>query len=261
MKGRYRAGIVGVLLGLLAYVPAAAQSGDTSTVVSDSSARVADSAEPVVLRMIDDSVVSGWKGDKAYEYANDSAYWQWYAVQGRSQSGRRSYGGGPSGDQPSQGRLTRFLLSKGFEYFLLFLLGAVLLYAIVRIIVTNRLQLFYRPPKRMTPGNPGAEEVTPEDDLEGQLTHFMQTKDYRQAVRHLYLKTLRLLNDREMIRYHPESTNQEYWQQLSATPQGRPFRNLIAIYENVWYGEFPLGDALFVRLHQYFEEFYKSVRA
>jgi len=54
MKGRYRAGIVGVLLGLLTYVPAAAQSGDTSTVVSDSSARVADSVEPVVLRMIDD---------------------------------------------------------------------------------------------------------------------------------------------------------------------------------------------------------------
>jgi hypothetical protein len=255
MKGRYRAGIVGVMLGLLAYFPAAAQSGDTSTVVVDtssvaanSSSTATDSAEPVVLRMIDDSIVRGWRGEKAYEYANDSAYWRWYAVQ--VQSGRRT-----------ERRTTQFLPGKWLEYFLLFLLAAVLLYAIVRIIVTNRLQLFYRSPKRMTAGNAGVEEFTPEDDLEGQLTHFVQIKNYREAVRYLYLKTLRLLNDRGMIRYHPESTNQEYWQQLSATPQGRPFRDLITIYENVWYGEFSMGDALFIRLRGYFDDFYKSVQA
>src|SRR5579863_3987239 len=255
MKGRYRAGIVGVLLVLLAYVPAAAQSGDTSTVVEDTSTVVAnssgattDSAEPVVLRVIDDSVVSGWKGEKGYEYANDSAYWRWYEIQ--AQSGGRS-----------EGRTTRFLVSKGFEYLVLFLLAAVLFYAIVRIILANRLQLFYRPPKRMTAGNTGAAEFAREDDLEGQLTHFVQIKDYREAVRYLYLKTLRLLNDRGMIRYHPESTNQEYWLQLSATPEGRPFRDLVTIYENVWYGEFSIGDALFIRLREYFEDFYKSVQA
>jgi hypothetical protein len=127
--------------------------------------------------------------------------------------------------------------------------------------LTNRLQLFYRPPKRLAPVKSGEEEDLTEDDLEGQLTHFIQIKDYRQAVRYLYLKTLRLLNDGGMIRYHQESTDQEYWQQLKATPQGGPFRDLITIYENVWYGEFPLGDAVFVRVRAYFEDFYKSVRA
>jgi hypothetical protein len=111
------------------------------------------------------------------------------------------------------------------------------------------------------PVKAGEEEGLVEDDLEGRLTHFMQIKDYRQTVRYLYLKTLRLLNDRGLIRYHQEATNQEYWRQLSATPQGGPFGDLVLIYEKVWYGEFPLGDALFTRLHQYFEDFYKSVRA
>jgi hypothetical protein len=156
--------------------------------------------------------------------------------------------------------MPRFLASRGFEYFILFLMGGILLYAITRIIVANRLQLFYRPPRREVFVKT-EEGSSPEDDLEGRLTHFMQTKDYRQAVRYLYLKTLRLLDDRGMIRYHQESTNQEYWRQLSATPQGGPFRDLVLIYEKVWYGEFPLGDALFIRLHQYFEDFYKSVRA
>ncbi|HLX66176.1 MAG TPA: hypothetical protein VKR41_04245, partial [Puia sp.] len=87
MTGRYRAGMVGVMLGMLACVPAAAQSDttttvtDTSTTVTDTSLVAKDSAEPVVLRTIDDSVMTGWKGDKAYEYANDSAYWRWDAVQ------------------------------------------------------------------------------------------------------------------------------------------------------------------------------------
>ena len=254
MKGRYRAGIVGVCFGCwrMFQLPLSRVTRVRLLRIEygcgDSSATATDNAERAVLRMIDDSVVRGWKGEKAYEYANDSAYWRWYEVQ--AQSGRRS-----------DGRTTQFLPGKWFEYFLLFLLAAVLLYAIARIIVTNRLQLFYRPAKRMTSGNAGVGEFTPEDDPEGQLTHFVQIKDYREAVRHLYLKTLRLLNDRGMIRYHPESTNQEYWQQLSATPQGRPFRDLTTIYENVWYGEFSMGDALFIRLREYFDDFYKSVQA
>jgi hypothetical protein len=238
MTGRYRAGIVGAMLGLLAIVPAVAQTGDTVR------AEGTDTA-PVALRIMPDSVVADWKSNKAFEYANDPAYWQWHELR--------------SAPMTSGGWLLRFLSSRGLKYFILFLMGGILLYAITRIIVSNRLQFFYRPPRRpMVVKN--EEEDSPEDDLEGRLMHFMQTKNYRQAVRYLYLKALRLLNERGMIRYHQESTDQEYWRQLSQTPQGGPFRDLVLIYEKVWYGEFPLGDALFARLHQYFEDFYKSVR-
>ncbi len=240
MTGRYRAGMVGALLGLLAFVPAAAQTGDTARAEGTDT-------QTVTLRVMPDSVVANWKSDKSFEYANDPAYWQWHELRDNATS--------------SGGGFPRFLASRGFEYFILFLMGGILLYAITRIIVANRLQLFYRPPRRPMVVKTGADAASPEDDLEGQLMHFIQMKNYRQAVRYLYLKTLRLLNDRGMIRYHQESTNQEYWRQLSATPQGEPFRDLTSIYEKVWYGEFPLGDALFLRLHQYFEDFYKSVRA
>jgi hypothetical protein len=249
MSGCYRTGIMGVLFGLLAWVPAPGQTTDTLTADAKvDTAAVADKdtseshAEPVVLRTVADSTVAGWKKDKAFEYANDPAYWQWQ-------------------EQPSSSSGPNLITSRGFEYFILILMGCILLYAIIRIIVANRLQLFYRPPRPSMPVKAGEEEGLVEDDLEGRLTHFMQIKDYRQTVRYLYLKTLRLLNDRGLIRYHQEATNQEYWRQLSATPQGGPFGDLVLIYEKVWYGEFPLGDALFTRLHQYFEDFYKSVRA
>lgn len=255
MTGWYRAGKGRALLWLLACIPAVVRAQDSTGVRTDS-------AEPVVLRAIDDSTVNSWKSEKAYAYANDSAYWRWYPVQREQRRARSSYPGrGAPGDEPSDGPLARLVGSRAFEYFIVFLLGAVLLYAIARIIVANKLQLFYRAPRRPVPGKGGGEEGSPEDDLEGRLQHFMQVRDYRQAVRYLYLKTLKVLNDQGMIRYHPESTNQEYREQLKATPHGGTFRDLTTVYEKVWYGEFPLQDALFMRLHQYFEDFYKSVRA
>jgi hypothetical protein len=127
MTGRYGAGTVGILLGLLGFAPAAAQTGDTVR------AATADS-ESVVLRVMPDSVVADWKSDKAFEYANDPAYWRWHELR--------------SGPAASGGGIPQFLASRGFEYFVLFLMGGILLYAITRIIVANRLQLFYRPPRR-----------------------------------------------------------------------------------------------------------------
>jgi len=273
MTGRYRAGIMVALFGLLSWVESAAQRVDTvrvgqeadtpvvtatdgtasfdsvqpavDTSVVSSKDAAGDHPDPIVLRAVADSAVADWKSDKAYAYANDPDYWRWRELRQRSSSGR----------WPS------WLASRAFEYFILSLMGAILLYAIVRIIVANRLQLFYRSPKRRIASGSKEEEGSLEDDLDGQLMHFMQIRDYRQAVRFLYLKTLRLLNERGLIRYQQESTNQEYWQQLRASPQGAPFRDLTMIYEKVWYGEFPLGDTLFNRLHQYFEDFYKSVRA
>src|SRR6202012_4106297 len=99
------------------------------------------------------------------------------------------------------------------------------------------------------------------EDLEGQLQHFLQTGDHRQAVRYLYLKSLRLLSDRGLIRYHQQTTNREYLRQMGDDPHRGPFSDLTVAYEKVWYAEFPLTEGQFGRLHQYFEEFFKTVRA
>lgn len=224
---------------------------DTSVVTSKDAP--ADHTEPVVMRSVADSTIANWKDDKGYAYANDPDYWQWRDDESKNQNGKKS-------GQLSSDEKPGLLVSRGFEYFILILMAGILVFAVVRIILANRIQLFYRAPMRPTAVN-SEEPGSLEDDLDGQLIHFMQTKNYRQAVRYLYLKTLRLLNDQGLIRYQQEATNEEYWQQLRTTPQGPSFRNLTSIYEKVWYGEFPLEDTLFSRLHHYFEEFYKSVRA
>lgn len=202
-------------------------------------------ADSVVLRSIPDSVIDNWKKDKDFAYANDPYYWKEDE---------------PAKYQPSPfwRWVAKVLGSEGFKYFIYLLLGGVLLYAIIRIIAENNLRMFYRPPGKKPVAR--EDETSPlEEDLDRQLQLALDSGDHRMAVRYLYLKTLRLLNDRELIRYHIQATNREYVGQLSGSAFGDPFRFLTGAYDRVWYGEFALGDGQFNRLHQYFQDFYKSI--
>jgi hypothetical protein len=256
----YRAGILCLWACLsMVSVTAPAQTGDTvrvgdtiradqdtSTVTASDKEGTGvlpqDTAAPVV-RSIPDSIAAQWRKDPDFAYANDPAYWR--------QEHR----------DESPGLLWRLLGSKVFRYIFWILLGGALLYVIIRIIAENNMRLFYRSPGKK--GGAAIEEQPSEieEDLDGQLQHFLQIRDHRQAVRYLYLKSLRLLSDRGLIRLHQESTNQEYLAQLGSNPHRGPFSDLTIAYEKVWYGEFPLNDGQFGRLHQYFEDFYKTVRS
>jgi hypothetical protein len=249
----YRAGIL-CLLACLSMARITAQSGDTVRVDQDTSTIAAtdkegggslpqDTAAPV-FRPIPDSTAARWRKDPDFAYANDPAYWQ---QQHRD-------------ERP--GWLWQFLSSRIVRYCFWILLGGVLLYAIIRIIAENNMRLFYRSPVKKG-GAAGVQEQSEEveEDLEGQLQHFLQIRDHRQAVHYLYLKSLRLLHDRGLIRLHQQSTNREYLTQLGNDPHRGPFSDLMIAYEKVWYGEFPLNDGQFDRLHRYFEDFYKTVRS
>lgn len=271
MRVLRRAMLTTLVLGTLLYDHAFAQVLDTSraeesadSVVAPAadSTRAADSTQATpdspaagsqtlaakperpVLRKVPDATVTEWQAERAYAYANDPGYWQQPRDPGQNQDSW----------------LARLLRSKLTEYFVLVLLGAILLYAIFRIVADNNLQLFYRSPKRRT-ATVQHDPSPIEDDLEGKFHQHLQAGEYRQAVRYLYLMSLRLLDEKGLITYHPDATNREYWRQLGEAPQGAPFRDLTVIYEKVWYGEFPLGDLVFRRVHRYFEDFYKTVPA
>ena len=78
-------------------------------------------------------------------------------------------------------------------------------------------------------------------------------------MRYLYLKTLRMLETRQLIRWHIQATDEEYARQMDTTPQGESFRRVMGAYERVWYGKFSLSDQQFARLFQYFQDFQISI--
>lgn len=244
-------------LGLFLCGRASAQTGDTVVVGQDSAAATSatDSGvgtnavklpRPDVLRVLPDTFVNRLRNDEAFAYANDSAYWS-----------RRK----EEQEPPKESWLLRLLGSKGFEIFFLIVFGAVLLYAIIRIVASNNLAFFYRRARRI--GESGKRDMAGpmEEDLDEQLRQSVLAGEYQQAVRYLYLKSLSLLEQNGMIRLHPEATNYDYWRQLSSSPQGPPFKDLTMIYERVVYGSFPLDEQRFLRLRRYFDDFYKTVQS
>ena len=71
-------------------------------------------------------------------------------------------------------------------------------------------------------------------------------------------KRLKLLDQRGLIRYHPEATNYEYVNQLSNHPLAADFRFQTTVYEYVWYGEFELSYERFQAVHANFLKLHKA---
>ncbi len=200
--------------------------------------------DSATFRAVPDTVITRWKKDRDFAYANDPAFWT------REKKEKDS-------------RFLRFLgelfSSRGFQYFIYLLLAGILVYALYRIIAENNLRLFYRKP--VSSGGRPQELSLEEEDLDKGLEQALTRGDHRLATRYLYLKALRLLDVKELIRYHPQATNQEYIDQTRALPQGVSFRFLTGAYERVWYGELAINATQFDWLLRSFQDFYKSISA
>lgn len=195
-------------------------------------------------RIVPDSVVQDWKKSPDFAYANDPRYWKRERQE----------------ENTSADWFGRVLSSATFRYGVYIILAALLIYAIGRIVTENQLGIFYRGAKRSAGSAAGAGEgPAEEEDIDRRLQESMDNKDYRQAVRYSFLRTLRRLDERGLIRGHGQATNQEYLRQLGGTVQEAPFRFLTNAYEKVWYGEFGLNEETFRRLIGYFAEFDKTI--
>lgn len=219
---------------------------DTSYASAPEPGNTATAADqPPVLRRLPDTTIDRWQHDPKYAYANDPDYWKV----------RR--------EQPGSFWiwLGRVLSSAAFRYTVLTLLGALLLYAIIRIAMDNNLGAFYRRGRRIKGSGDGEETLPEEEDLEKQLQHYLSIGDRRQATRYLYLKSLHLLSERNLIQWHSDTTNQQYLRQLSGAAEEPAFRWLTTAYEMVWYGDFVLSESSFRVLHERFLNFFKTAGA
>ena len=217
---------------------------DTSTLVDAGRETSTGEQEIVSLRSVPDSVVDADKKNRRFAYANDPAYW-------RHQPEERN----GFGDW-----LFSVLTSAAFRYFIYIALGCLLLFVIIRVMSENNLSVFYRRRIKKQTGKDLTDEAIGEEDIDERLQHYLGTGDHRQAVRYLYLRSLRGLDQHGLITKTLQATNHAYLQQLSGTSQERPFRFLTSAYEKVWYGEFPLGEEPFQRLYRHFVDFDKTVK-
>jgi len=87
-------------------------------------------------------------------------------------------------------------------------------------------------------------------ELDQLLKNYLKEKNYRFAIRILYLIILKQFSETRIIRWNKEKTNRNYIYELSGTPVQQDFSKLTLFYDIAWYGDHDISE-------YQFEEVYK----
>lgn len=92
------------------------------------------------------------------------------------------------------------------------------------------------------------------DHLDKLIREAIQQKQYREAICHLYSKTLRQLANKGLISWKKDKTNRDYLYELRSDNMRSLFKNVTRYYEYAEYGHFPVDSNLFNVVHQNFKQ-------
>jgi hypothetical protein len=199
--------------------------------------------ESIEIVELDHQALENFRGDSDFNYLRSEArYSNWFAqFLGWVQRVLRSFFG-------SSGTSTAMEIG----FYLLALVGIVLL--IVRLAGVQFSTLVRRATTPNSLNDLLADEDIHQLDFDQLLKKSVEAKNYREAVRWIYLFALRKLSDRELIQWTPGKTNHDYLNELSATPFGRTFQNLSYYFEYIWYGNFDIPPNLYTKVETAFQD-------
>jgi hypothetical protein len=98
-------------------------------------------------------------------------------------------------------------------------------------------------------------------DFDPIITKFMDNNDYRMALRYRFLKTLKNLSLKGVIVWQKEKTNRDYVKEMTPEIARSTFKELVNIFEYVWYGSFYIDRNFFEQMDERFRSFDLSVQA
>jgi hypothetical protein len=98
-----------------------------------------------------------------------------------------------------------------------------------------------------------------EINYQRELDKALKEKNYRLAVRLMFLRQLKILSNKNIIQYKQERTNLDYLMQVHSSKYYKDFFRLTRNYEYVWYGKFELQPETFNAIKTEFENFDQSL--
>ncbi|WP_461135078.1 DUF4129 domain-containing protein [Spirosoma lituiforme] len=217
-----------------------AQSTDTTKAVS-----VRDDRTPLRIRYPGNDHLRDLQTDHDYQYGNDAPppenplarLWAWFLR-----------------------KIGAFLSSKAYEnvwqYVLLVAIAGVAIYLLLKAEMLGFL--FSKRAQSVGLAYENLAEDIHEIDFDTAIGEAVDQRNFRLAVRLLYLKTIKQLTDAGRITYKPEKTNRHYVYELANSSLQADFEHLTSQFELVWYGDFPIDEMQFTALRTAFVAFNKS---
>ena len=141
------------------------------------------------------------------------------------------------------------------RYFFILLGLCAIVFIILRLAGIDALNIFRaKPASASLPYSESLENIH-EIDFDADIEKAVAQHNYRFAVRLLYLKCLKQLNDAGQIRWDINKTNSAYVNELTNNEQRIAFNLLTRQFEYTWYGEFAIDAPVFTRINALFHEF------
>lgn len=157
-------------------------------------------------------------------------------------------------------------MASGFSYFMANIFPFILAIVVILILLRSFLDIdiriggYGKINKNEVKKLSAEEDDIHETDLKALLKNAISSNDYRLATRYYYLSLLKLMSDKELIKYDKDKTNSEYLFELKDTSIRSRFSYLSYIYNYVWYGEFLIDKSKFDVIEGKYKSFIKTVK-
>jgi hypothetical protein len=135
------------------------------------------------------------------------------------------------------------------------LCAALIVYVILKLLNVDVRDLFFRGGRSSSVDFRIAEENIHGLDFEQLINDAVSKKQFRNAVRLVFLFSLKRLADAQLIQWMPGKTNDEYLAELAQHPSRHSLRELRYYFDYVWYGHFEVTDQTFAVVNETFRKF------
>ncbi|PCI12057.1 MAG: DUF4129 domain-containing protein [Flavobacteriaceae bacterium] len=96
------------------------------------------------------------------------------------------------------------------------------------------------------------EEIISNKNISDLIAKAVAQNNYRLAVRYYYLLVLQKLQEKEMIVYEQQKTNEDYIKEINEQNITLKFSDLTRLYDFVWYGNFEINEVEFAKVESNF---------
>jgi len=201
------------------------------------------------LRSIDTTTLTRYKNDPAFNYSEQVVPVGWWEIF----------------KQWLNEFLQRLFSSRGsaiaFKWFIILVGVTALLLLIYKLAGMDLMHIFTKKQAAQMPEQDTAAENIHIIDFNEEIRAAIEKGNFRLAVRLLYLQSLKILTDKQLIDWQPDKTNQRYIDELNEAVYQAHFAHLTGQFEYIWYGGFSVREADFGRIRQDFITFNQSVKA
>ena len=115
--------------------------------------------------------------------------------------------------------------------------------------------IFGKVNNKILTGTESVEELS-STDFDELIRSATETKNYKLAIRYLYLKSLHLLANQGLIELKDNKTNYQYLNEIKNNRIAKAFQDTTRLFEWAWYGEFPVDENILKSSQNEFKELY-----